>query len=38
VPDVRLKESTRHQRLAWETELLGFVASGRPLEARDVIA
>jgi DNA polymerase-3 subunit alpha len=38
VPDVALQEPTRHQRLAWETELLGFAASGHPLELYEDIA
>lgn len=32
LPDVALQEPTRRQRLEWETELLGFAASGHPLE------
>ncbi len=38
VPDVSLQEPTRRQRLEWETELLGFAASGHPLELYDNIA
>ena len=38
VPAVPLQEPTRHQRLAWETELLGFTASGHPLELYENIA
>jgi len=32
VPDVDLSEPTRFDRLKWEQELLGFPASGHPLE------
>jgi error-prone DNA polymerase len=32
VPSVELQEPTRCQRLMWETDLLGFTASGHPLE------
>jgi DNA-directed DNA polymerase III PolC len=38
LPDVPLEEPTRHQRLEWETELLGFTASGHPLELYENIA
>jgi error-prone DNA polymerase len=38
VPNVPLQEPTRHQRLEWETELLGFTASGHPLELYPDIA
>ena len=38
MPAVPLPEPTRHQRLAWETELLGFTASGHPLELYENIA
>jgi DNA polymerase-3 subunit alpha len=38
MPDVSLEEPTRHQRLAWETELLGFAASGHPLELHKNVA
>jgi DNA polymerase III alpha subunit len=32
LPEVPLEEPTPLQRLQWETELLGFVASGHPLD------
>ena len=32
LPDVPREEPTAHQRLAWETELLGFAVSGHPLD------
>jgi DNA polymerase III alpha subunit len=32
LPAVPLQEPTRHQRLQWETESLGFAVSGHPLE------
>jgi DNA polymerase III alpha subunit len=32
LPAIPLQEPTRRQRLQWETELLGFTASGHPLE------
>jgi DNA polymerase-3 subunit alpha len=32
LPAIPLQEPTRRQRLEWETELLGFTASGHPLE------
>ena len=38
VPAVPLQEPTRRQRLEWETELLGFTASGHPLELYPDIA
>ena len=38
LPDAPLQEPTRRQRLEWETELLGFAASGHPLELFDHIA
>jgi DNA polymerase-3 subunit alpha len=38
LPPGPLAEPTRHQRLAWELELLGFPASGHPLELHDHIA
>jgi DNA polymerase-3 subunit alpha len=38
MPDVALQEPTRRQRLEWETDLLGFAASGHPLELYDTIA
>jgi len=36
--EVPLQEPTRHQRLQWEAELLGFPASGHPLELFEHIA
>ena len=38
VPEVPLQEPTCQQRLAWETELLGFAASARPLALYENIA
>jgi DNA-directed DNA polymerase III PolC len=38
LPGVPLQEPTRRQRLKWETELLGFTASGHPLELYGDIA
>ncbi|MBL9169840.1 MAG: DNA polymerase III subunit alpha [Verrucomicrobiales bacterium] len=38
LPEVPLTEPTRLQRLQWETELLGFTASGHPLELYPQIA
>jgi DNA polymerase III alpha subunit len=38
VPPGELVEPTRHQRLLWEAELLGFPASGHPLELHSSIA
>lgn len=38
LPEVPLTEPTRLQRLLWETELLGFAASGHPLELYPDIA
>ena len=35
---VPLQEPTRRQRLEWETELLGFAASGHPLELHQDLA
>jgi DNA polymerase-3 subunit alpha len=35
LPGVPLREPTRRQRLEWENELLGFTASGHPLELYD---
>jgi error-prone DNA polymerase len=35
LPEVPLQEPTRRQRLEWENELLGFAASGHPLELYD---
>jgi len=32
LPDVPREEPTAHQRLTWETELLGFAVSGHPLD------
>ena len=32
LPTVPLEEPTRHQRLQWETEALGFAVSGHPLD------
>jgi DNA-directed DNA polymerase III PolC len=37
LPSADLVEPTRRQRLEWETELLGFTASGHPLELFDHI-
>jgi DNA polymerase-3 subunit alpha len=38
LPEVPLQEPTRRQRLEWENELLGFTASGHPLELFSDIA
>ncbi len=38
LPEVPLNEPTRRQRLEWEDELLGFPASGHPLELYEHIA
>lgn len=38
LPEATLTEPTRLQRLQWETELLGFTASGHPLELYPDIA
>lgn len=38
LPEVPLTEPTRLQRLQWETDLLGFAASGHPLELYPHIA
>ena len=38
LPAIPLQEPTRRQRLEWETELLGFTASGHPLELYTDIA
>ena len=38
LPEVPLTQPTRLQRLQWETELLGFTASGHPLELYPNIA
>ncbi|MHB8523380.1 MAG: DNA polymerase III subunit alpha [Limisphaerales bacterium] len=38
LPAVPLQEPARRQRLAWENELLGFTASGHPLELHDHVA
>jgi DNA polymerase III alpha subunit len=38
LPAVPLQEPSRRQRLEWETELLGFAASGHPLELHADIA
>lgn len=38
MPAAPLTEPTRRQRLEWETELLGFAASGHPLELFNDIA
>ena len=38
LPAIPLQEPTRRQRLEWETELLGFTASGHPLELFEPIA
>lgn len=32
LPEVPLREPTRKERLEWETDLLGFVADGHPLD------
>jgi DNA polymerase III alpha subunit len=37
-PPIPLDEPTRRQRLEWESDLLGFTASGHPLELHDDIA
>jgi DNA-directed DNA polymerase III PolC len=37
-PEIPLKEPDRLERLQWETELLGFPASGHPLELHENIA
>jgi DNA-directed DNA polymerase III PolC len=37
-PDGSLREPTRRERLTWEADLLGFTASGHPLELYDDIA
>jgi error-prone DNA polymerase len=38
LPEVPLQEPTRKERLQWEAELLGFPASGHPLDLHDSIA
>src|SRR6202042_1203197 len=38
LPEVPLREPMRQERLEWETELLGFAASGHPLELYPDIA
>lgn len=38
LPQVPLREPTRRERLEWESDLLGFTASGHPLELYDEIA
>ena len=38
LPEVPLQEPTRRQRLEWEAELLGYPASGHPLELHADIA
>jgi error-prone DNA polymerase len=38
LPEVPLREPTRRERLAYENELLGFTASGHPLELHADIA
>ena len=38
LPQVPLREPTRRERLEWESDLLGFTASGHPLELYDDIA
>ncbi|NBR88194.1 MAG: fused DNA polymerase IV/DNA polymerase III subunit alpha, partial [Verrucomicrobia bacterium] len=38
LPEVPLQEPTRKERLQWEAELLGFPASGHPLDLHDTIA
>lgn len=38
LPQVPLQEPTRRERLEWENDLLGFTASGHPLELYDDIA
>ena len=38
LPGVPLLEPTRQQRLEWETELLGFTASGHPLSLYENVA
>lgn len=38
LPSVPLREPTRRERLEWEADLLGFPASGHPLELYDHIA
>lgn len=38
MPEVPLREPTRRERLEWESDLLGFTASGHPLELYDEVA